>query len=61
MFAVIFLAASAVSALAISIDGMIAPDEMTDCNIEVQCSNEKGGNGIYRSSLILLCGRTAKE
>lgn len=45
-FAVILITVSTVSALAISVDGMIAPDEMTDCNIEVQCSNENGGNGI---------------
>lgn len=45
-FAVILITISTVSALAISVDGMIAPDEMSDCNIEVQCSNENGGNGI---------------
>lgn len=46
VFAVVLITVSTASALAISVDGMIAPDEMTDCNIEVQCSNENGGNGI---------------
>lgn len=46
MFAVIVFAFYSVSAFAVSVDGIISPDEMNGCNIEVQCTNENSGNGV---------------
>ena len=39
--AIIFLFVLAIQALAVSIDGSVSPDEL-----QIQCENENGGNGI---------------
>lgn len=35
-----------IQAFAISIDGSVSPDEVRGTNVQIQCENENGGNGI---------------
>lgn len=44
--AIIFLFVLAIQALAGSIDGSVSPDEVRGTNVQIQCENENGGNGI---------------
>ena len=44
--AIIFLFVLAIQALAVSIDGSVSPDEVRGTNVQIQCENENGGNGI---------------
>lgn len=44
--AIIFLFVLAIQALAVSIDGFVSPDEVRGTNVQIQCENENGGNGI---------------
>lgn len=44
--AIIFIFVLAVQALAVSIDGSVSPDEVRGTNVQIQCENENGGNGI---------------
>lgn len=44
--AIIFLFVLAIQALAVSIDGSVSPDEVHGTNVQIQCENENGGNGI---------------
>lgn len=45
--AIIFTFVLAIQALAVSIDGSVSPDEVRGTNVQIQCENENGGNGIY--------------
>ena len=42
----IFIFALAIQAFAVSIDGSVSPDEVHSTNVQIQCENENGGNGI---------------
>ena len=44
--AIIFTLVLAIQALAVSIDGSVSPDEVRSTNVQIQCENENGGNGI---------------
>ena len=44
--AIIFIFVLAIHALAVSIDGSVSPDEVRSTNVQIQCENENGGNGI---------------
>lgn len=44
--AIIFLFVLEIQALAVSIDGSVSPDEVRGTNVQIQCENENGGNGI---------------
>lgn len=44
--AIIFTFVLAIQALAVSIDGFVSPDEVRGTNVQIQCENENGGNGI---------------
>ena len=44
--AMIFMFALAIQAFAVSIDGSVSPDEVRSTNVQIQCENENGGNGI---------------
>ena len=44
--AIIFTFVLAIQALAVSIDGSVSPDEVRSTNVQIQCENENGGNGI---------------
>lgn len=44
--AIIFTFVLAIQAFAVSIDGSVSPDEVRDTNVQIQCENENGGNGI---------------
>lgn len=44
--AIIFTFVLAIQALAGSIDGSVSPDEVRGTNVQIQCENENGGNGI---------------
>ena len=44
--AIIFIFVLAIQALAVSIDGSVSPDEVRSTNVQIQCENENGGNGI---------------
>ena len=44
--AIIFTFVLAIQALAVSIDGSVSPDEVCGTNVQIQCENENGGNGI---------------
>lgn len=44
--AIIFTFVLAIQALAVSIDGSVSPDEVRCTNVQIQCENENGGNGI---------------
>ena len=44
--AIIFTFVLAIQALAVSIDGSVSPDEVRGTNVQIQCENENGGNGI---------------
>ncbi len=44
--AMIFIFALAIQAFAVSIDGSVSPDEVRSTNVQIQCENENGGNGI---------------
>ena len=44
--AIIFIFVLAIQALAVSIDGSVSPDEVRGTNVQIQCENENGGNGI---------------
>ena len=44
--AMIFIFALAIQAFAVSIDGSVSPDEVHSTNVQIQCENENGGNGI---------------
>lgn len=44
--AIIFTFVLAIQAFAISIDGSVSPDEVRGTNVQIQCENENGGNGI---------------
>lgn len=44
--AIIFLFVLAIQALAVSIGGSVSPDEVHGTNVQIQCENENGGNGI---------------
>ena len=44
--AMIFMFALAIQAFAVSIDGSVSPDEVHSTNVQIQCENENGGNGI---------------
>lgn len=45
--AIIFTFVLAIQAFAVSIDGSVSPDEVRSTNVQIQCENENGGNGIY--------------
>lgn len=42
----IFIFVLAIQAFAVSIDGSVSPDEVRGTNVQIQCENENGGNGI---------------
>ncbi len=42
----IFMLALATQAFAVSIDGSVSLDEVYGTNVQIQCENENGGNGI---------------
>ena len=42
----IFIFVLAIQAFAVSIDGSVSPDEVRSTNVQIQCENENGGNGI---------------
>lgn len=44
--AIIFIFVLAIQAFAASIDGSVSPDEVHGTNVQIQCENENGGNGI---------------
>lgn len=44
--AIIFTFVLATQAFAVSIDGSVSPDEVRGTNVQIQCENENGGNGI---------------
>lgn len=44
--AIIFTFVLAIQAFAASIDGSVSPDEVCGTNVQIQCENENGGNGI---------------
>lgn len=44
--AIIFTFVLAIQAFAASIDGSVSPDEVHGTNVQIQCENENGGNGI---------------
>lgn len=44
--AIIFTFVLAIQAFAVSIDGSVSPDEVHGTNVQIQCENENGGNGI---------------
>lgn len=44
--AIIFIFVLAIQAFAVSIDGFVSPDEVRGTNVQIQCENENGGNGI---------------
>lgn len=44
--AIIFLFVLAIQAFGVSIDGSVSPDEVRGTNVQIQCENENGGNGI---------------
>ena len=44
--AIIFTFVLAIQAFAVSIDGSASPDEVRGTNVQIQCENENGGNGI---------------
>ena len=44
--AIIFIFVLAIQAFAVSIDGAVSPDEVRSTNVQIQCENENGGNGI---------------
>lgn len=44
--AIIFTFVLAIQAFAVSIDGSVSPDEVCGTNVQIQCENENGGNGI---------------
>lgn len=44
--AAIFIFALTIQAFAVSIDGSVSPDEVRGTNVQIQCENENGGNGI---------------
>lgn len=44
--AIIFTFVLAIQAFAVSIDGSVSPDEVRCTNVQIQCENENGGNGI---------------
>ena len=44
--AIIFTFVLAIQAFAVSIDGSVSPDEVHSTNVQIQCENENGGNGI---------------
>lgn len=44
--ATIFTFVLAIQAFAVSIDGSVSPDEVRGTNVQIQCENENGGNGI---------------
>lgn len=44
--AIIFAFVLAIQAFAVSIDGSVSPDEVRGTNVQIQCENENGGNGI---------------
>lgn len=44
--AIIFTFVLAIKAFAVSIDGSVSPDEVRGTNVQIQCENENGGNGI---------------
>lgn len=44
--AIIFTFVLAIQAFAVSIDGSVSPDEVRGTNVQIQCENENGGNGI---------------
>lgn len=44
--AIIFTFVLAIQALAVSIYGSVSPDEVCGTNVQIQCENENGGNGI---------------
>lgn len=44
--AIIFTFVLAIQAFAASIDGSVSPDEVRGTNVQIQCENENGGNGV---------------
>ncbi|MDD6677208.1 MAG: hypothetical protein PUE45_06595 [Oscillospiraceae bacterium] len=44
--AIIFIFVLAIQAFAVSIDGSVSPYEVRGTNVQIQCENENGGNGI---------------
>lgn len=44
--AAIFIFALTIQAFAVSIDGSVSLDEVRSTNVQIQCENENGGNGI---------------
>lgn len=44
--AINFIFVLAIQAFAVSIDGSVSPDEVRGTNVQIQCENENGGNGI---------------
>lgn len=44
--AIIFTFVLAIQAFAVSIDGSVSPDEVRGTNVQIQCENGNGGNGI---------------
>ncbi len=44
--AITFTFVLAIQAFAVSIDGSVSPDEVRGTNVQIQCENENGGNGI---------------
>ena len=44
--AIIFTFVLAIQAFAVSIDGSVSPDEVRGTNVQIQCENENGGDGI---------------
>ncbi len=44
--AIIFTFVLAIQAFAVSIDGSVSPDEVRGTNVQIQCENENGSNGI---------------
>lgn len=44
--AIIFTFVLAIQAFAVSIGGSVSPDEVRGTNVQIQCENENGGNGI---------------
>lgn len=44
--AIIFTFVLVIQAFAVSIDGSVSPDEVCGTNVQIQCENENGGNGI---------------
>ena len=44
--AIIFTFVLAIQAFAVSIDGSVSPDEVRGTNVQIQCENENGDNGI---------------